>query len=316
VLNRFIILLISLFGLFSLFSCMTNAANAANAADLDENAAKQKSTPHGTLYRISAQGHTAYLFGTIHVGRPDFFPLEARTEKALADSSVLAMEIDLRDKAGLMQAGLKYGVLTGGDTLDKHVSPETLQHLQKTLDALGLSLPAVSPMKAWMVANELIVLQLEKQGYHTDLATEMYLLSSAEKQHKTVVGLETADFQLSLFDGLTEKQQEQYLNDNLDDLQSGEEDRKTKELIDAWASADEKAFADLLAEARKDQTESGQFFMRELIDKRNPAMTDKVEKLLKEDKASFVAVGLLHLVGDNGVPQLLAKRGYQVTRVY
>jgi uncharacterized protein YbaP (TraB family) len=188
--------------------------------------------------------------------------------------------------------------------------------LQKTLDTLGLPMLAVSPMKAWMVANEVIVLQLEKQGYHTDLATEMYLLSTADKQHKAVIGLETAEFQLSLFDGLTEKQQEQYLNDNLDDLQSGEEDKKTKELIDAWASADEKAFVDLLAEARKDQTESGQFFMRELIDKRNPAMAEKVEKLLKEDKSSFVAVGLLHLVGDNGLPQLLAKRGYQVTRIY
>jgi uncharacterized protein YbaP (TraB family) len=302
--NRFIILLIALFSLF------------ASAAQADESAAKASNTPHGTLYRVSGQGHTAYLFGTIHVGRPDFFPLEARAEKALADSSVLAMEIDMRDKTSLMQAGLKYGMFANGDTLDKHVSQETLQHLQKTLDTLGLPMLAVSPMKAWMVANEVIVLQLEKQGYHTDLATEMYLLSTADKQHKAVIGLETAEFQLSLFDGLTEKQQEQYLNDNLDDLQSGEEDKKTKELIDAWASADEKAFVDLLAEARKDQTESGQFFMRELIDKRNPAMAEKVEKLLKEDKSSFVAVGLLHLVGDNGLPQLLAKRGYQVTRIY
>lgn len=306
--NRFIILLISFFSL------------VAQVAYADDSAAAKSTTstpaPHGTLYRVSSQGHTTYLFGTIHVGRPDFFPLEARAEKALSDASVLAMEIDMRDKTALMQAGLKYGLLASGDTLDKHVSAETIQHLQKTLDTLSLPLVTVLPMKPWMVANEMIVLQLEKQGYHTDLATEMYLLSSAEKHHKTIVGLETAEFQLSLFDKMTEKQQEQYLNDNLDDMQSGEEDKKTKELIDAWANANEKAFVDLLAEARDDKTESGQFFMRELIDKRNPAMADKVEQLLKDDQSSFVAVGLLHLIGDNGLPQLLAKRGYQVTRIY
>jgi len=303
--NRFIILLIAFFSFFA------NAAYADDAA-----AAKPSDTPRGTLYQVSSAGHTAYLFGTIHVGRADFFPLEPRAEKALADAKVLAMEVDMSDKTGFMQAGLKYGMYPSGDTLDKHVSPETLQHLQKTLDTLGLPAAAMWRMKPWMVANALIIMQLEKQGYHTDLATEMYLMSSAEKQHKDVVGLETVEFQLSLFDGLTEKQQEQYLNDNLDEMQSGEEGKKTEELINAWASADEKTFAALLAEAREDKTESGQFFMRELIDKRNPAMADKVEKLLKENKSSFVAVGLLHLVGDNGLPQLLSKRGYQVTRIY
>ena len=301
--NRFIILLIALLNFFG------SAAYAGAGSGAQQ-------PPRGTLYRVTGEGHTTYLFGTIHVGRPEFYPLEARASKAIADASVIAMELDMRDTSGLQQAAMTHGIFANGDTLDQHISKAVLTRLQDALGKLGMPYAIISHMKAWMAANTIVVLQLEKQGYHADLATENYLTKAAEDAHKTIVGLETADFQLGLFDSMTEKQQEQYLVDNLDEMDSGEADKKTKELLDAWANADEKTFADLLKEAESDQTEAGKFFMDELIGKRNPEMANKVAQMLKDDKSSFVAVGLLHLVGANGVPQLLAKRGYEVKRIY
>jgi len=45
-------------------------------------------------------------------------------------------------------------------------------------------------------------------------------------------------------------------------------------------------------------------------------MSERIEHMLKDGKVSFVGVGLLHLLGANGLPQLLSQRGYQVERIY
>jgi hypothetical protein len=302
--NRLIILFVLLFGL------------GADALAVAEIAQAQPIPPRGTLYRVRYQGHTSYLFGTIHIGRPDFFPLEAQATQALSEAGTLALELDLRDAAAMQDAVQKYGMYAGDDTVDKHLSAAGLQRLQAALTQSHIPFERVARMKTWMVANLLLVAALEQQGYRTDLSTESYLSAAATEQGKSIVALESADFQLSLFDSLTEKQQEQYLIDNLKDMQSGEMRKNTQELVDAWASANQKAFNHLLAEAQKDHTTSGKFFIQVLLGKRNPALADKIEAMLKDQKASFVGIGLLHLIGANGVPQLLAKRGYAVTKLY
>jgi uncharacterized protein YbaP (TraB family) len=59
-----------------------------------------------------------------------------------------------------------------------------------------------------------------------------------------------------------------------------------------------------------------EFTRRVLLGRRNPEMVDHIARLMREDSVTFVGVGLLHLLGANGLPQLLAQRGYLVERVY
>jgi uncharacterized protein YbaP (TraB family) len=55
---------------------------------------------------------------------------------------------------------------------------------------------------------------------------------------------------------------------------------------------------------------------RTLLGKRNPEMAASIESIMKADRTAFVGVGLLHLLGEQGVPELLRQRGYQVEQVY
>jgi len=272
--------------------------------------------PRGTLYEVRYQGHTSYLFGTIHVGKAEFFPLEPRATQRLANADVLAIEVDMRDATALQNAMFKYSVYPNSGTVDKHVSAAALKRMKGALENIGLPYDGVAHFKAWMIANLITIASVEKQGYHTGESSESYLLDTAKAQGKTVVGLESAAFQLSLFDKLTEKQQESYLLESLDDLESGETAKKTQDLLDAWSKADEQAFDGLLQEARDDKTVNGKFVYRELLAKRNPAMADRIATLMKENKSVFVGIGLLHLIGSGGVPQLLKNKGYEVTRLY
>ena len=310
--KQFILLLILLLTAFAPadFAWADDPAPAAPPANPSAQA------PEGSLYRVQSQGHTAYLFGTIHVGKAEFFPLEPRVTQGFMKADVLAVEFDVSDTASVQQSVFKYALYPNFGTIDKHVAPKTLERLKKSLAVLGLPYDGLSHMKPWMVANVMLIASLEKQGYASDLATDTYFINAAKDQKKSIVGLESADFQFGLFDKLPAREQEAYLTDCLDDLESGTVAKKNQELLDAWEHADEKAYEDLLTEARTDKSVSGRFFYRQLLQARNPAMADKVAQLIKDHDNSFVAIGLLHLVGKEGVPQLLKKKGFEVERIY
>jgi uncharacterized protein YbaP (TraB family) len=71
-----------------------------------------------------------------------------------------------------------------------------------------------------------------------------------------------------------------------------------------------------VASATSGDSVSAGFMQRVLLGKRNPEMAANIERIMQQDQVAFVGVGLLHLVGDDGLPQLLKRRGYQVEQLY
>src|SRR5437868_4003887 len=103
--SKALILLIALFGLFI---SKAGADSAASPVTPLAAAPAGINPPRGTLYRVRHQGNTSYLFGTIHVGKPEFYPLEPRVTKAFAESGRLVVEFDIRNSAQVMTAVTKY----------------------------------------------------------------------------------------------------------------------------------------------------------------------------------------------------------------
>lgn len=286
--------------------------NAAAGATTQVGAVPQR----GMLYRIRHQGNTTYLFGTIHVGLPDFFPLESEVTRALTSASKLVLEIDVRNNAPFQDALQKHGVYAGDDTLERHLSADSLAQLRNALHGFGIPFANVRHMKPWLVTNLLIGLDLERNGYQRSHGIEVFLLSLIDQQAKAVQELESAEYQMSLFDSMTDAMQEQYLRENLAELNDGNALRRARALIDAWANANGNALEQLVRDSQNEKTTSSEFMHRILLDKRNPEMANKIEVLLKNDATTFVGVGLLHLVGETGLPKLLRERGYQVEKLY
>lgn len=273
-------------------------------------------TQHGTLYRIRHHGNTAYLFGTIHVGKEDFFPLNAKAAQAFSRAGKLAVELDVRDSAAVQNAVIRHGLYAGGDTIDRHLSGECLRQLRRVLRKTDLPFWRIARMKPWLVANVLVNMMLEREGYLRSQGTESFLLAQAQAQSKSVLQLESADYQLSLYDGMTADQQERYLLENLQEIENGNALKNSRAMIEAWANGDSGAFEDYLRQSRADQTLASAFILRVLLGERNPEMASKVESLLRDEENSFVGVGFLHLVGEAGLPTLLRARGYAVEKIY
>ena len=296
-----------------LFTLLIACCPALFAAGLSEPA----SVLHrGQLYRITHDGKTSYLFGTIHVGKDGSYPLDPVVTRALLDSKALVIELDIRQDAPFQLALARHGRYPDGDTVQHHLSPATLRLTVQALARAGLSLQSVQQYKPWLIANLLIGAEMEVHGYQRSQAVEYALLAAAKSQDKAVRELESAEYQLSLFDTLDERQQEQYLLENLADLADGASLKKSTALIDAWNSADAPRIHAVWQTATSGDTISAGFMNRVLLGKRNPEMASNIERIMQQDQVAFVGVGLLHLVGDDGVPQLLKRRGYQVEQLY
>jgi uncharacterized protein YbaP (TraB family) len=299
-------------------SAQADSASAlATATQKVAPAGQTASAPQrGTLYRVTYRGNTSYLFGTVHVGKTAFYPLEPQVTQALAAAKKLVIEVDIRNTEAMRQAIMRHGLYPEGQSINQHLSADATAQLRQALRASGTPFESIARMKPWMVANLLLVQEMARSGFPTEQGIELHFLAIADQQKKKVQELETADYQLSLFDSMSDAEQEEYLVENLTELASGEAMKKALELINAWQTADAKALDAALLEMQKGDNASDRFLQKVLLDQRNPNMAKQVETLLRTDKNSFVAVGALHLLGAKGVPSLLQQRGYQVQKLY
>jgi uncharacterized protein YbaP (TraB family) len=284
------------------------------AVAAEQGAAPNVTPNRGALFKVQQNGHTLYLFGTIHVGARDFYPLEPRLAGFLKKAPVLALEIDpLADQQKLARAVQQYGMSVKGSS---GLTPEWRSRLAKLLKQYNIAPEAVASMKPWLLASVLTVSEFAAQGYDAALAVDAHLSQQAHEAGQKVVELESADSQMSLFDKMTASEQLVFLQEAIAGIEDKEQADQAREIAEAWRHADVKALDALALKAEQDDTFSGRFVQKELLDGRNPTLADGMVKLMARENNSVVAIGVLHLVGKGSVPELLRKRGLNVERMY
>ena len=288
-----------------------DAVNAASAA-----VAPTPARQGGAMFKIQRAGHSAYVFGTIHVGRADFYPFDDKVLQAMQHSSAIALEIDPGNAQGLADLMTKYGIYANGKSLAQELPPPLLQQLNPLLEKYGLTLDAVATMKPWLLATMLGFSEYTHQGYLAQYGVDATLAAYAKKQGKPVVELETAEQQLSLLGKLTPAEQIQFLQDSIDEILDPAKAQRSLQLMTLWRNGDVDGMAAMLAELTSDDTFTGKFVQRALLDERNPGLADDIAKLTSATPHAFVGIGMLHLVGKNSVLAMLRQRGYTVSRVY
>lgn len=272
----------------------------------------------GALFKLEQGGHTAYLFGTIHVGAADFYPLEPRVTEALRQASVLALEIDpLGDQAAIARAVRDHGMARNGrGAVVEELSPAYRPRLQQLLRRYAIAPETVAPMKPWMVASLLTISEFVALGYDPALAVDAWLSRQAKAHQVRVVELESVAGQMMLFNRMSNADQARFLEEGIAAIEDEEQAKQAREIVDAWRNADQAGLDALARKAAEDDTFSGQFVQRVLLDQRNPGLAAGIASLLARERHSFAAIGILHLVGKGNVPELLRKRGITVQRIY
>ncbi len=271
----------------------------------------------GALFKVESGGHTMHLFGTIHVGRAEFFPLEPRIASLVAGASTLALEIDPMMDPGAMTSALLQRAMVDPEKAGYRTRSKALRtRLERALGKAHIAPGAVAGYKPWLVAATLSLAEYAAQGYIPENSVDLGLARIARAATVPVLELESVDQQLAMFDRLSSEQQWRFLDESLATLESGKQRLEIREVIDAWGNADQAKLDAIALRAKRDTSTSGKFLQQVMLEERNSAMADKLAQLLAREDNSVAAIGVLHLLGDSSVPAMLRARGVQVERVY
>lgn len=271
----------------------------------------------GALFRITLDGHEMHLFGTLHVGLPEFYPLEPRIAEALAQSSTLALEIDpAQPQRELLRALHEHGMLAPGSTGYEGMDPERRALLERLLAEGGLDAANARTFKPVLLATLLAMAEYTRQGYRSQLSSEAWLARQARAKGTRILELESLDRQLSLLDRLGEPERWRFLNETMGTIVSGAQRREARAMVQAWSSADRAGLDAIAARCDADASVSGKFVNQVLLKERNAGLAEGLLHLLRQERKTFAAVGVLHLLGKGSVTALLREQGAQVERIY
>ncbi len=261
---------------------------------------------HTCLWWITGDHNTVYLLGSIHMLPPDAWPLPPAMDRAFQRADRVVFEADLGDtvEAGLLI--LQRAALPHGATLSTVLPPALHHRLAATVARLGGDMETLEGVKPWFAAVTVTGLELRSAGYDASDGIDMRLWNRAVHEGKKTGGLETLAHQIEIMDSFTMEEQIELLRQALDELdQVGPELHRLTRL---WRSGQTQPLAETLAATFKDAPNA----YRRLVVERNRAWLPKIEAMTHENGDVLVVVGVLHLVGPNGLVEKLRSHGLLV----
>lgn len=251
-----------------------------------------------------------YLFGSIHVGLPSFYPLEPAVTSALQQSDKLWLEIALDEVSPqAMRAAFSLTYQNPPQPIKERLKPTTYQLLLKHASALGLSEEQMSMHQTWFITMLLGQTAVTKAGYQPELGIDLWFLNQARQANKPVIGLEDAQIQFAALASLA-PYQDQLLEHTL--AQMDDVNAQLQELTQAWQQGDQKALVALLEDEQFPDAIFDQLNQKLLVERNQNWLAQ-----LKTDTSptSFVVVGAMHMAGPDGLLALLEKAGYKISRL-
>ena len=261
----------------------------------------------GVLWRATRDGRTLYLFGTLHVGKPNWRKLGPLTSAALRASDVLALEVDPNDPA-LIKAM--------ADTRPPQPLPEALQaRLTRAFERACLATEALATLHPVLQATTLTVMEARWLGMDSSYAMEQVLSAQARALGRRVVALESAATQTQALVPEDEAEARTLLDQSLQQLEDRSARRVLGRLAAAWDDGNLAGLEDFESWCECAGNDAERAFLRKLNDERNPPLADGIESQHRQGRRVFAAVGALHMTGPQSLPILLAQRGFKVERV-
>lgn len=243
--------------------------------------------PHPALWVVNDNDTIIYLFGTFHAldGKSDWFEQAVKTAFSASDQLMLETLVP---------------------------KPPALRSISGKASASPAGRPAgpivqLAPSASFLATTKLVMTAGRSKGLSTDRGADAVLRDAADEIGKPVGGLESFQFQLSIFASLPpapaaapqDPQSMQALASILSQLES------------AWKRGDIETFAPLLQQM---QAQSPQTYKTMFVE-RNARWAHWIADRLKTPGTVFVAVGAGHLSGPDSVQNQLASIGVKSARI-
>ena len=264
------------------------------------------------MWMAEGIANRVYLLGSIHLLRPQDHPLPQVIDEVYEEAETLYMELDMDDlDPVLMQSTInRLGMLDEETSLRDVMGDDLYTEAKARAAELELPLDMLERTEPWLAAITVEQLALSRIGFNPSYGVEMHLLEKASSDGKEILGFETVEQQLGYLDGLSLNAQRNLL------MQTLTESAAIRDLMDdlilAWRSGD----IDFLERTLLEDVSGYPELYDTIVASRNRAWVETIDALLERDEDYLVVVGALHLVGGDGVPQLLEQRGVTITQMH
>ena len=264
-----------------------------------------------SVWRVTNGESTVYLGGTVHMLRPEDFPLPEEFALAYEASSELFFETDI---SSLVDPGVQSQMLqklTYGSNLSLKdvLNIEAYTALENYTAEVGMPLIMLERFKPGMIVSTLQALEFQRMGF-TPEGVDAFFNSQALADGKAVGALETLDEQINLLATMGEGNESEFIIMSLEDLESTA--GLMDDMIDAWRYGDLEALRNLFVDDMLDRAPAVYDL---LLRQRNLRWIPQIEAMLDDPETEFVLVGAAHLVGGDGVVELLRSRGYGISKL-
>ena len=263
-----------------------------------------------SLWELHGKHNTVYLLGSIHVLRPNDYPLAPVVLDAYTHAGSLLMEVNLEEiNSQQVQAEMiASATLSEGKTLPEVLGKQRYERATALAHEIGVELSTFDQFAPWFAAEAISELQLTQLGFQPENGVEMYFLGRAHTDGKSVGGLETVHDQISVFQNMSLGAQAEYLLSSLE--QAHDLPKEVDSMVGAWQHGDTRWFE---SELKSDLGHDPALY-QSVLGARNRKWVPKIEALLNSDKNYLVIVGTGHLAGQDSVIDLLRKDGIVATQ--
>ncbi len=265
-----------------------------------------------SMWQIDGASNSIYLLGSIHMLREKDHPIPSAIYAAYAQAEALIMEIDMDDIDPVAEQALatELGLIQDGRALPDLMGPELYAEAESLAQELQIPLKLLEKSEPWYAAINVEMMMLMRMGFNPMHGIEFHLTEFAKRDNKEIFGLETTRQQLEFLDGLSLPSQRDLLIQTLSE--SMELTEVMDELVHAWRYGDIEFLEKNLLVDMQEIDELHQT----IVVNRNRNWVVKIQELLREKDDYLIIVGALHLVGDQGVPNLLSQRGFDVIQLH
>lgn len=258
------------------------------------------------LWEISGKGLSSpsYLFGTMHILCSSDARLSPNMKQVIRDCNQVYFEIDM-DNMQEMMGAMKFLRMNDGAKISDLITPEEYDRVKTYFEKNKSKLPfgMMNRFKPYFVSS-LIGEQL--MSCKETSVMESLIMDEAKPYKKDVKGLETTEFQASIFDSIPYKKQARDLVSYIDSVDHYK--AITAQMVDVYLKQDLGKLDKLMKQSDVGMDE----YMDIMLYARNRKWVSQIPDIMKEGGTTLFAVGAGHLPGDEGVINLLKKAGYSV----
>lgn len=307
---RILLVILSILGLFA------NVNNATAQKRKNKKAANESTfqLQNSNVWKVSGNGleSPSYIMGTIHMICDEKYDWSEKLQKAYEATEQVGVELNISDMSVQMELA-KSMMAQDGKKLSSYFTEEEYKNLSEMING---SSPGVDISMFENFTPGILVSMVAMSAYTCPVkqSYDMNVIAKATKDEKNIISLETAAYQANLLSKLTsdEKMKEfkLLLHDDTKDSMLSVQSQQLEQLMGWYAQEDLKAIHTFYAE----NEEAKELMADGFGDDRNIAWIPKIETTFKE-KTTFLAVGIAHLTGENGILKLLHEKGYTVEPV-